>query len=141
MKIILSHTIKDELSRHAIEVYPNECCGFLIGRNRNDRRVTNLHRVRNAREDDLHKRFLIDPSDYQKAEKFAEERDLDLLGVYHSHPDHPAEPSEHDRRSALPWFSYIIVSVQNGSVDDLRSWRLDENRSFIAESIETVTQQ
>ncbi len=140
MKIILPQTIKDELCRHARETGPKECCGFLIGQDRNDRRVTILRRVRNARTGDQHRRFLIDPADYRKAEKYAGERDLDLLGVYHSHPDHPAEPSEHDRRSALPWFSYIIVSVRNGSVTELRSWRLDEDRTFTEESVETGTE-
>ncbi len=81
------------------------------------------------------KQFEIDPADYQKAEKYALKNNLDFLGVYHSHPDHPGVPSEHDRRVAMPFFSYIIVSVNLGSAVRLRSWRLNEQRQFDEETL------
>lgn len=136
MTLILSQTVRDKMFRHAVEDYPDECCGFMLGREGENREVTELRRVENTREGNRRRRFQIDPSDYQKAEKEAFDRELDLLGVYHSHPDHPAEPSEHDRRSALPWFSYVIVSVNAGSASRLRSWRLDEDRNFQEEPVE-----
>lgn len=125
-----------KMQRHAETTYPNECCGFFYGLAGDLRQVRVVRPVENAKEGDQRDRFQIDPKDYQKAEKYAIEHDLDLLGVYHSHPDHPAEPSEHDRKVALPWFSYIIVSVQDGAAADTRSWQLNEKRQFEEETIE-----
>lgn len=125
-----------KMQRHAETTYPNECCGFFYGLAGDLRQVRVVRPVENAKEGDQRDRFQIDPKDYQKAEKYAIEHDLDLLGVYHSHPDHPAKPSEHDRKVALPWFSYIIVSVQDGAAADTRSWQLNEKRQFEEETIE-----
>ena len=123
--------------QHAESDYPNECCGFFYGRaDSNQRHVHLVQEVENVKEGDQRRRFQIDPLDYQKAEKYAIDHDLDLLGVYHSHPDHPAEPSEHDRKVAMPYFSYIIISVQNGKADTSRSWRLNKNQQFDEELIE-----
>lgn len=125
------------MKRHAEAEYPNECCGFFFGLEEdNERQVRLIHEVENAKEGDQSDRFQIDPLDYQKAEKYAIEHDLDLIGVYHSHPDHPAEPSEHDREVALPWFSYIIISVDGGEAVNTRSWRLNDERKFEEELTE-----
>lgn len=123
------------MEEHAELAYPNECCGFFFGKNDGTRLVTAVRKVTNAKEGDQRRRFEIAPEDYQKAEKYALDQDLDLLGVYHSHPDHPAEPSEHDRSVALPYFSYIILSVQNGKSVNIRSWQLNEERMFEEEEI------
>ena len=125
------------MHQHAESDYPNECCGFFYGLvDENQRHVHMVQEVENAKEGDQRRRFQIDPLDYQKAEKYAIDHDLDLLGVYHSHPDHRAEPSEHDRKVAMPYFSYIIISVQDGKTDSSRSWQLNESRRFEEESIE-----
>ena len=125
------------MHQHAESDYPNECCGFFYGRaDSNQRHVHLVQEVENVKEGDQRRRFQIDPLDYQKAEKYAIDHDLDLLGVYHSHPDHPAKPSEHDRKVAMPYFSYIIISVQNGKADTSRSWRLNKNQQFDEELIE-----
>ncbi len=137
MTLKLSQSNKNEMFRHAEEMYPEECCGFIFGRDGMTRRATGITRVANVRKGNRSSRFLIDPSDYRKAEAHALEYDLELLGVYHSHPDHPAMPSEHDLKSALPWFSYIIVSVFDGSATDLRSWRLGEEWKFKEETVAT----
>lgn len=122
--------------QHAESDYPNECCGFFYGlADGNQRHVRIVQEVENAKEGDQRRRFQIDPLDYQEAEKYAINHDLDLLGVYHSHPDHPAEPSEHDRKVAMPYFSYIIISVQNGKADTSRSWQLNESQQFDEELI------
>ena len=126
------------MHRHAEADYPNECCGFFYGLEGDIRQVRVIREVENAKEGDQRRRFQIDPNDYQKAEKFAIERDLDLLGVYHSHPDHPAEPSEHDRKVAMPWFSYIIISVRDGNAEETRSWQLNKERQFEEETVETA---
>ena len=121
----------------AVGSFPDECCGFFFGSEdaRGDRTVTHVLVVNNAKEGDKRRRFEISPKDYLKAEQFADENDLQLLGVYHSHPNHPAIPSETDRLSAQPYFSYIIVSVYDKEVRDIRSWRLNSNSQFDEEFI------
>lgn len=126
----------DEMTEDAVKTFPDECCGFLFGKeNADSRTVTKIQVVNNAKEGDKRRRFVISAKDYLKAEQFAEENDLDLIGVYHSHPNHPAMPSEHDRVAAQPFFSYIILSIINNEFDDIRSWKLNEQQQFEEEKI------
>lgn len=136
MKLILENKVYKEITAHAEAAYPDECCGFFFGIEGDDRKITVARQVNNSKEGDKRRRFEIAPDDYRKAEKFADEQDLDLLGVYHSHPDHPAVPSEHDRKVALPYFSYIIVSINREKETAIRSWRLNEKSKFDEERIE-----
>lgn len=115
--------------------YPNEGCGFLFGSDTMERSIEKAIEVDNSKQGDKRRRFEIKPIDYMNAEKYAEKNNLTLLGVYHSHPDHPARPSEHDLKQAVPFFSYIIVSVKNGEVADITSWQLDDSGKFKEESI------
>jgi proteasome lid subunit RPN8/RPN11 len=137
MKLIIDEQALTKMKQHAEDDYPNECCGFFYGLEGENRQVEIARKVENAKEGDQSDRFQIDPLDYQKAEKYAIDHDLDLLGVYHSHPDHPAEPSEHDREVAMPWFSYIIISVQDEKAVSTRSWQLNKERKFEEESVKT----
>ena len=115
---------------HAIETYPEECSGVIVGMNTGEMKVVvDVWRAENTHEDERSRRFLIDPLVYMKLEQQADERDMDVLGIYHSHPDHPAEPSEYDREHAWPNFSYIIASVSSEQVEDMRSWVLKDDRS------------
>ncbi|SMO52175.1 M67 family metallopeptidase [Fodinibius sediminis] len=136
MKLNIAPQAYQNMQDHAESDYPKECCGFLYGQEEEIRQLQISRRVVNAREGDQRRRFQIDPKDYQEAEEYALIHDLDLLGVYHSHPDHPAVPSEHDREIAMPWFSYLIISVQDGNVTATRSWRLNERHEFGEEPIE-----
>lgn len=136
MKVLLDKQVFDQMAAHAEADYPNECCGFFFGKDAGDRKITHSYRVSNAKEGDQRRRFQIAPDDYRKAEKYALDNNLDLLGVYHSHPDHPAEASEHDRKAAMPYFSYIILSVRDGKTVHARSWQLNEERQFEEEEIE-----
>ncbi|MDR8392269.1 M67 family metallopeptidase [Aliifodinibius sp. S!AR15-10] len=136
MKVVIEEQALAEMERHAEEYYPNECCGFFYGKDGDVRKITLAKRVDNTKEGDQRRRFQIDPKDYQEAERYAIEHDLDLLGVYHSHPDHPAVPSEHDRKVAMPFFSYIIVSVEDGEAVVTRSWQLNEERQFEEEAFQ-----
>jgi proteasome lid subunit RPN8/RPN11 len=117
--------------------FPNECCGFVFGNEneKNGRIITDILVVINSKEGDKTRRFEISPFDYIKAEQYALDKGLLLLGVYHSHPNHPAIPSEHDRKSAQPWFSYLILSVQDGLFANLQSWVLNEEMRFEEERI------
>ena len=118
--------IADAIRRHGVETYPNECCGALIGR---DARVETAMRLDNVSDEEQRRRFLVSPAAYRVAESQADASGRQLLGFYHSHPDHPARPSEFDLAHAWPNFSYVIVAVHGRRVADLRSWRLRADRS------------
>jgi proteasome lid subunit RPN8/RPN11 len=121
----------DQIHTHGEEAYPEEGAGFLIG---NDGKVEHILSLENAREDGArHNRFLITPEDYLQAEITADKLGLSLIGVFHSHPDHPNRPSEYDREWAQPFFSYIITTVNEGKATESRSWRLLEDRSKFEE--------
>lgn len=135
MSLKLENDVLKNLEKHAETDYPNECCGFLFGKDGDERIVTASRQTENKSDGNQRRRFQIDSKAYRNAEQFADENDLDFLGIYHSHPDHPAEPSEHDRVVAMPYFSYIIISVQNGISEVIRSWRLNEGRQFEEEIV------
>lgn len=128
---------RDIIIKDAVSSFPDECCGFFYGNEDIDgnRSITDVLVVHNAKQGDKRKRFEISPKDYLKAEQFADEQQLQLLGVYHSHPDHPAIPSEQDRLSAQPYFSYIIISVNGKEINSIRSWRLNESFQFEEETV------
>ncbi len=125
------------LEEEALLAFPDECCGFLFGTDHEEVRVVQeVIPVDNAKEGDKRRRFEITAKDYLRAERYAEEQGLTLLGIYHSHPDHPAVPSEHDRVAAQPFFSYVIASVHAGRRPVvLRSWRLNDDARFDEETI------
>ena len=126
MALALEKGVAEAVREHGAATYPNECCGALIGR---DGRVTTTYALPNTTEEGPRRRFLVRPDDYREAEKQARTAGGDLLGFYHSHPDHPARPSQYDLDHAWPYFSYIIVSVRAGAPEDMTSWRLREDRS------------
>ena len=112
-----------------------ECCGFLFGyESLEDRYVTKTMVAENVAKNKID-RFEISPLEYLNAERFADQNDLKLVGIYHTHLDHPATPSESDTRSAYPDLSYVIVSVTNQKFKDIRSWRLNSSASFEEELI------
>lgn len=126
----LPKNLDQEIRDHGARDYPNECCGAMLGTDGDSgREVRSLFPLVNRRDDSPRNRFSITPEDFRAAEKAASERGLDLLGWYHSHPDHPARPSEFDREHAWPWYSYVIVSVDGGVPKDLTSWQLEDDRS------------
>jgi proteasome lid subunit RPN8/RPN11 len=101
--------IAEAIRRHGVETYPNECCGALIG---SDGVVRHVAPLPNTTEEGARRRFLIRPTDYTFVEREATRLNQELLGFYHSHPDHPAKPSQYDLDHAFPFFWYVIVSVQ-----------------------------
>ena len=115
---------------HGRDTYPNECCGALFGRGGD---VSATLALPNTTEEGPRRRFLVRPSEYRAAEERAAALGLELLGFYHSHPDHPARPSQYDLDHAWPSFSYVIVAVASGEPGDMRSWRLREDRSRFEE--------
>jgi proteasome lid subunit RPN8/RPN11 len=123
----LSQSVYEKIRRHGEETYPHECCGVLLGTmNGNDRVVTTAARCSNTRTDSPHNRYDIDPRELVRIQREGRERDEDILGFYHSHPDHPAQWSRTDLAEAH-WFgcSYVITSVEKGKAVLTHSFLLD----------------
>lgn len=124
------------LNAHAERDYPYECCGLLLGsfKAAGLKQIRETYAISNAREEQAKRtRFLIRPDELLRGETFARARELEVVGFYHSHPDHPAVPSEYDREHAWPTYSYVVVSVLQGQVDEVRSWELEADRSCFNE--------
>jgi proteasome lid subunit RPN8/RPN11 len=128
--LVMTAAIDGEIRRHGEETYPHECCGALIG---TGNRVMATVALPNTTEEGPRRRFMVRPSDYRVAEQKAGELGGDLLGFYHSHPDHPARPSQYDLDHAWPTFAYIIVAVAQGKSEAMTVWYLREDRSAFDE--------
>ena len=138
MKLQISENILNRIHAHGEKAYPEEGAGFLLGWDDGvSRQVVDIIPLANASENTArHNRYLITPQDMLEGEKVAIGRELDIVGVFHSHPNHPNRPSEFDREWAMPWFSYVITSVNEGQAMGSRSWRLaDDREKFIEEEI------
>lgn len=146
MSLKLTRQHLEAIQRHGAGDYPSECCGVLLGKAKgSEKEVTEVVPLKNLRTDparaqellpvdDLNQetdrnRFLVDPLEQMRVEKDARVRGLEVLGYYHSHPDHPARPSQYDREHAWPWYAYVILSVKRGAAKDLTCWVLAEDRS------------
>jgi proteasome lid subunit RPN8/RPN11 len=141
-KLALTHTAMHKIKVHAMEAYPEECCGILLGtEGEAGKEVYDVMRIGNAKEENRTRRFLITPEEYRKAEEAARAEGLGVMGFYHSHPDHPARPSQFDLDHAWPWCSYVIAAVEQKIPAAVKSWVLKEDRSgFDEEIIESVEQ-
>ncbi len=146
----------EAIRRHGARDYPNECCGALVGTtNGSEKTVREIVPLKNLRTDSKRaqellpldepgreserNRYLVDPLEQLKVEKDARARHLEVLGYYHTHPDHPARPSSYDREHAWPWYSYVILSVEGGEPREFTSWVLSEDRSrFDAELVDVT---
>jgi proteasome lid subunit RPN8/RPN11 len=133
----------EKIRQHGARDYPNECCGILLGVQEEGRRVVrearpapNLHTE--TADENRRRRYTITPADLLAAQDYADGKGLDIVGIYHSHPDHPARPSQYDLDHAVwSWWSYIIVSIEKGTPALLTSWALAEDRSkFEEETVE-----
>jgi proteasome lid subunit RPN8/RPN11 len=148
----ISAELAEKIREHGVETYPYECCGALLGTERDvrasdrdpaarkiSREIVSLFPLVNRRDDSPRNRFSVTADDVREAEKAAIAQGLEVLGWYHSHPDHPARPSDYDRDHAWPWYSYLIVSVHTGVPQDLTSWRLKDDRSgYFEEKISSM---
>ena len=153
LEVGISAELAEKIREHGAETYPYECCGALLGRDLGlaenavaheksrsvSREVLSLFPLVNRRDDSPRNRFSVTADDVRDAEKTAGAQGLEVIGWYHSHPDHPARPSDYDRDHAWPWYSYIIVSVQKGEPRDTTSWRLHDDRAaYDPEEIEIL---
>jgi proteasome lid subunit RPN8/RPN11 len=122
----------DQMRAHAERDYPYECCGLLLGRfgKIGTKVCSEIYPISNAREEEAKRnRFLIRPEELIRGEQHAATRNLETVGFYHSHPDHPAVPSQYDLEHAWPLYSYVVVAVKSGQAQALRSWEMETDRS------------
>jgi len=139
------------IRNHAESTYPEECCGIILGYLNNQTKTVieiiptenawsseSANFANNNAEHSERQRYAIAPQVMLQVQKTARDKALNIIGIYHSHPDHLAIPSECDRQYAWPTYSYIIVSVQNGQADELLSWSLDDHHQFQPETIDTI---
>jgi len=140
--LLLGKDVEARIRAHGAETYPHECCGALLGRDSEDgaRHVSQLFPLVNRRDDSPRNRFAVSSADVRDAEQAARAAGFDVVGWYHSHPDHPARPSEFDREHAWPWYSYLIVSVQTGQPREMTSWRLNDDRAAYTQEEISVRQ-
>jgi proteasome lid subunit RPN8/RPN11 len=128
MSLRLPDALAEDIRRHGESAYPAECCGALVGRvDGEDKEVVRLAPAVNRRTDDPH-RYLIAPDDLRRLEAEVRAAGLEIVGYYHSHPDHPAAPSAFDADHAWPWYSYVIVRIDRGRGAELASWMLADDR-------------
>jgi len=125
---------------HAESTYPEECCGimlgYLVGSDKTVVTVIATENAWNEQENNRSSRYAVAPSAMLQAQKAARDQSIDIIGIYHSHPDHPARPSECDRVSAWQTYSYAIVSVEQGKAGEMKSWCLDDDHEFQPEEIQ-----
>jgi len=142
-RLTITADVDQAIRRHGRETYPHECCGALVGRGAH---VTGIVALPNTTEEGPRRRFLVRPSDYREAERQASELGRELLGFYHSHPDHPAQPSQYDLDHAWPTFAYVIVAVAGdglarrsadgakaATAGEMTVWYLKDDRSNFEE--------
>jgi proteasome lid subunit RPN8/RPN11 len=129
--ISISEQLLGSIREHGVRDYPYECCGLMLGRYETDGKVVReTYPISNAREESAKRnRFLIQPEELMRGERYARSKDLEVVGFYHSHPDSPARPSQYDLEHAWPTYSYIIVSTSEGDSGDLFSWEQEADRS------------
>ena len=137
MKIHIPSHLLDQIQFHGENAYPYEGAGLMLGQEENGKRgVEGLLFLENAREEEnQHNRYLITAEDMLLGEKEADRLSSSILGIFHSHPDHPNLPSEYDREFAIPWYSYLITSVKNAKAEGSRCWRLEDDRESFSEEI------
>ena len=131
MTLVWTAAQRDAIARHGEAGYPDEICGFLLGTQAEGEKVVRevVPADNNWEETgERRRRFLIAPEDFLREERRARAAGWEILGFYHSHPDHPARPSETDREAAWPGYSYVIQSVRDGRAAEVHSWRLQDDR-------------
>lgn len=129
MTVLIAGDQIEAIKIHAKSTYPEECCGFLIGLDSSVRTVHRVISASNATSESRRNRYNIDPMDLIRADEEARRSNFNLIGIYHSHPDAPARPSQFDLEHAWPWYTYMVLSVQNGVPKDVSAWILSEDRS------------
>lgn len=128
----------DGIIKHAESGYPNEVCGVLIGK---EDSITSFKECRNLNRERARDRYELDPLSFREADDWARSNGMEILGIYHSHPDHPSRPSGFDRERAWPEWVYIILSIDVGKYNDGRAWIVrDFDSPFEEEKVELIAE-
>lgn len=136
MRVVLPARLVEEIRRHGEGTYPDECCGFLVARDSapgspEGRQIVRVAPMENRVEGERSRRFVIPPEELRRFDRSLEGTGESLAGFYHSHPDHPAKPSLFDQENAWPWYTYLVLAVDNGRAGELGAFELDpEERRF-----------
>ena len=134
--LTISKSLLSEVYHHGEKTYPDECCGLLLGVYENGNRIAKqVFPAQNLNTERSRDRYELNPKDFMAADRLAEKSGLDIVGIYHSHPDHPSKASETDRQKAHHGYSYLITAIHNGKLFSQNSWILDENGHFQEEEI------
>ncbi len=137
--VVLTREQLQFITNHAQSAYPEECCGFLIGTAIMGKWVRLVLPAPNSIHESRTNRYSIDPVEIVRADEAAQRESLDLLGIYHSHPDAPTQPSQIDRQFAWPTYTYLIISVENGVVKEVGAWQLSKDEcAFRSEDLNIV---
>lgn len=131
--ISIPKPVYDEMLAHARETYPHECCGVLVGGSFKGKVVMESHRAKNLNLERANDRYLIDPKELNFIDKISRVQGMDILGFYHSHPDHPDRPSDTDREWGQVGYSYVIISVKGGTEVSARSWIIEDDKAPFSE--------
>ena len=139
MELRVPKTVLDQIRAHAIETYPEECCGFLIGRHeRTDRSITEARRAQNVSPDSRRSQYRIDNDLTRRTEAEFRVGLLRIVGFYHSHPEYLSVPSETDRRSAWPYYVYAILGLRDHEPSEFTAWRLEDDTHTFAPVAVTI---
>lgn len=139
MTIMIPEHQMEKIFKHGEDTYPEECCGVLIADIGARDTVIEARSMQNTNAGSRDTRYNIDPIKLMELEDELDEKQLTMVGIYHSHPDHPAKPSEYDRQHAWPNLSYLVMRTAEGKTEKITSWRLDdETRKFAEEEIEII---
>jgi proteasome lid subunit RPN8/RPN11 len=142
MTLVLDPRAVAAIGRHGEADYPAEACGLIGGALEGERKIAlQLVPLLNQRTDSARNRYLIDPLSFRRAQERLDRDGLEVIGVYHSHPDHTPRPSAYDRENAWPWLSYVIVAVGAGRAGELKSWVLAEHRAAFDEEPITIEER
>jgi proteasome lid subunit RPN8/RPN11 len=140
VSLSIPESVVESIKTQCVHAYPHECCGAMLGKILGAAKsVSHVQALANAEPSNPERRFVIDPDELNSVDRIARDAGLEVVGFYHSHPDAPARPSSTDREWAWPVYSYVIVSVMQGAVADIKSYELesDENDAGFVE--ETIT--
>jgi proteasome lid subunit RPN8/RPN11 len=137
MNLTIPVQVMEEIHAHGEKLYPEEGAGLILGtieeESRKARRV--LPMPNHFEPNERGHRYRLDPKEILQAEELAEQLGLEVIGVFHSHPDHPPAPSQYDLEWAVPWFVYLITSIASGAASESRVWRMLEDHSRMVEEV------
>lgn len=137
--VVLTREQLQFIMNHAQSAYPEECCGFLIGTLTPERLVRRVVPAPNSVDQSRRSRYRIDPVEIIRADEMAQREGFDLLGIYHSHPDNPPQPSQIDLQFAWPTYSYLIISIGNRAAKDVGAWQLSKDEcTFRSEDLTII---